>query len=1094
MSKRCVTIDKKEYWVEPDEFKPIYYEEYCNLSLLDDVEFVERIVALINDIGDTLYPLEVVMDTTTRESYGGYFTINIRSTDSKNKFYLFCEAEQPNGFILSKIKTLRKFYHMFEWAIDHRTLYLYIHEELFKDFKTHFHWYISNSSFTYDNLLHLTMIVKNAGNEFKTVLESYIPYIDRWTILDTGSTDNTVQNIKDTLGKRVRGELFQEPFINFRDSRNRCLDLAGKNSKFIIMLDDTYIIQRNLRGFLKKVRGDQFGESFGIFIHSKDMEYSSNRIIKTVYNLRYMYKIHEVIQENKCIMVPKQDGWVFDAINEYMDKRTADRKQLDFKLLQESITEESENPRHLYYMAQTYVCVKDYENAYKYFLRRFYHSKDGFFQEKFDAGFEAARIAQYQLNKPWEECLFLYNETEKVDPKRPEPSYFIGIYHYTQKNFKEAYRYILKAYRLGYPEYAQFSLKPSLSFYFVPKLLTELSYSMKSEEPDAFKIGLEVSEFFLKSNYPETPETPNCKELVMDWNRIYSLLNQLKPNCTVVVPEKPYLCIVSPGNWKKWTGKSLDTDGLGGSETHTVEIADLFQNKLKSFNVIVFCNCVETIYNNVIYKPLEQYPNFISENYVHTSIICRYSEYIPVTIYSPVDNIIVISHDVQLSGLIIPIHPKIRKVICLTHWHKQLFDTQFPQLNNISTVCHHGIDIDRFDKAYLEKPSTMGFRPRFIYSSFANRGLHILLEMWKSVLEIYPNAILMIYTDLDNEWFKTNYPDIRKQIYSLLSMYLNRSVFYFGWVNKERLVKAWTNADIWLYPCVWEETFCLTALEAAASRTLAITSDLAALKETVGDRGVLISGDPSTQQWKDEALKQIQKVLTNKQIYNEFIQSNYQWAKEHKWINNPIINIVKPGLEYRNVYNWTVDYPVGSKNVIEQILRDVVVDDTVSPLFLDICSHTGTIGLELLKLFRGNCIMIDTGTVYPSFENNLKLSGLSQKVRFYKVSKKTSFLDILQALYKNIEEPIVIHIDICNYLKQNKNEYELVCILSIVWSLLKVKGLLILYTEGLTKTFIDDFLNKIVKLTGYATYKQENGYICIQKLREKVTIIEEEMG
>lgn len=1092
MSKRCVIIDKKEYWVEQDEFKPIYYEEYCNLNILDDIEYVERIVALINDITDTMYPLEVVMDTSTKESFGGYFETNIRSTPSDFKFHLFCETNQSGSFMLLKTKTPRGGYHIFEWMIDKKQLYLYIHDKILKNFKEHFHWYISqNNKFTYDNLLHLTMIVKNSGDSFKTVLESYIPYIDRWTILDTGSTDNTVQIIKNTLGKRVRGELFQEPFINFRESRNRCLDLAGYNSKFLIMLDDTYVIKENLRGFLKKVRGDQFGESFGLFIQSKDMEYSSNRIFRTVYNLRYMYKIHEVPQENKCVMIPKQDAWIFDAVDDYMDKRTANRKQSDIILLQESIQEEPENPRHLYYMAQTYVCLEDYENAYKYFLRRFYHSNEGFFQEKFDAGFEAARIGQYRLNKPWEECLFLYNALEKIDPRRPEPSYFIGIYHYTQKNFKEAFKFMLRSHRLGFPVHAQFSLKPSLSFYFAPKVLAELCYSI-NDEPDAFKIGLEACQFFLSADYPVTLETPDIKQLMNDWSNIYFLLDQLKPDCVVNVPEKPYLCIVAPGNWKKWTGKSLDKDGLGGSETHTIEIANLFQNELERFNVIVFCNCTETIHNNISYKPVEQYIEFINENYVHTSIICRYSEFIPVTIHANVDNIIVMLHDVRLTGTIIPVHPKIRNFICLTEWHKELFCSQFSQFNNISTICHHGIDIDRFDKIYNAKPNIMGFRPRFIYSSFANRGLHILLEMWESILQVYPNAVLCIYTDLGNEWFKTHYPDIRVRIINLLYKYLNRSIIYFGWVGKEHLIKAWVNADIWLYPCVWEETFCLTALEAAASRTLAVTSDLAALKETVGDRGILISGNPETQEWKDEALKQIQKALSNKVIYDELIQSNYRWAKEHRWTNNPIINIVEHHLEYRNVFNWTIDYPVASKNIIGQILRDVVQVDAVSNLFLDVCSHTGTVGIELLKMFRGHCIMIDTNTVYPSFQNNLKLTGLSQKIRFYNVSKHNSFLDILQKLYKDNEEPIVIHMDICNYLKQIKNEYELVCVLSVVWSLLKVKGLLILYTEHLPNSILEAFFNTIVKTTGQPLYIQDNGYVCIRKSNENTLIIEEE--
>jgi hypothetical protein len=53
------------------------------------------------------------------------------------------------------------------------------------------------------------------------------------------------------------------------------------------------------------------------------------------------------------------------------------------------------------------------------------------------------------------------------------------------------------------------------------------------------------------------------------------------------------------------------------------------------------------------------------------------------------------------------------------------------------------------------------------------------------------------------------------------------------------------------------ETFCLTALEAASSKTFAITNDLAALQNTVGNRGAIINGDPTTQTWQDLALQKL---------------------------------------------------------------------------------------------------------------------------------------------------------------------------------------------------------------------------------------------
>ena len=104
--------------------------------------------------------------------------------------------------------------------------------------------------FDYNNLINLCIMVKNAGPQFEQMLLKNLPIIDRWTILDTGSTDDTVEIINRVLVGKKYGYLYQEPFINFRDSRNRLLDLAGTSCKYNIMLDDTYVVKNNLRDFL----------------------------------------------------------------------------------------------------------------------------------------------------------------------------------------------------------------------------------------------------------------------------------------------------------------------------------------------------------------------------------------------------------------------------------------------------------------------------------------------------------------------------------------------------------------------------------------------------------------------------------------------------------------------------------------------------------------------------------------------------------------------------------------------------------------------------------------------------------------------------
>ena len=139
-----------------------------------------------------------------------------------------------------------------------------------------------------------------------------------------------------------------------------------------------------------------------------------------------------MISNNINIVIPEGSAYIFDARFDYMEKRTMERKQLDLKLLFEEVEDNPNDPRAYYYLAQTYNILEDYEKAYFYFKKRCEFTNSGFLQERVDAAFEAARVANFKLNKPWQECEELYNKCYKVDESRPESLYFIGIHYYLE--------------------------------------------------------------------------------------------------------------------------------------------------------------------------------------------------------------------------------------------------------------------------------------------------------------------------------------------------------------------------------------------------------------------------------------------------------------------------------------------------------------------------------------------------------------------------------------------------------------------------------------------------------------------------------------
>ena len=756
----------------------------------------------------------------------------------------------------------------------------------------------------YDNLIHLTMIVKNAGESFAEVLRENLSIFDEYTILDTGSTDNTVEIMREVL-KGKRGKIYEESFINFRDSRNRCLDLAGKRCKFLVMLDDTYIIKNDLRVFLETVRGDQFSSSFSMYIHSDDVEYGSNRIIKSSSGLRYKYKIHEVITpvNNVNVIIPKNHGYIFDYRSDYMEMRTMDRKQYDLKILYEMVEEEPGDSRAYYYLGQTYNLLKNYEDAFKNFLLRVNHEDSGFIQEKIDACFEAARLANFQLNKSWEECERLYVRAYEMDKSRPDSLYFIGIHNYLEKNYEKAYEYFKEAFRMGYPTHCQYSLKPTLSFYYLPKFLCEVCY-YKGD----YELGLAASQYFLENyegNLKNMKKESLHEEKTLDrdhytvkcWQKIYkemdsrrlgkkSSISSMSSSSSVEEVKKRLVFVVN-GGFTTWKGSDIEKRGMGGSETFIVEISKYIRQMGDYDEIVVFCNCGSNEereeYRKVMYRPLTEYNAYLEEFEVESVVVSRYPEYLPV-LYSHenVKSVYLILHDLIPEGEIITRDVKLKKIFLLSDYHVNFFNGMFPILSDLTEKFEYGIDVEKF--LVSEKTATKKVKNRFIYSSFANRGLLYLLEMWRDIRKVLDDATLFVHCDVDNAWLNEVCKEDMRQIKSLLYDLRDDGVVYKGWTSKEELSESWGEASVWFYPTTFLETFCLTALEAAVSRTLAVSFPIGSLVETIGDRGLLINRNVTTVEGREMVLGELFSLLLGEsRRREEMIERNYSWGKKKTW-------------------------------------------------------------------------------------------------------------------------------------------------------------------------------------------------------------------
>jgi hypothetical protein len=319
---------------------------------------------------------------------------------------------------------------------------------------------------------------------------------------------------------------------------------------------------------------------------------------------------------------------------------------------------------------------------------------------------------------------------------------------------------------------------------------------------------------------------------------------------------------------------------------------------------------------------------------------------------------------------------------------------------------------------------------KFIYSSFPDRGLLELLKMWPQIYSFEPKATLYIYSDVNNKWSNDVEPEKMNSIKKLLEEYKNTpnnmGINYYGWVNKKELENSWQTAEFWLYPCTFKETFCLTALESAITKTFVISNDLAALQNTIGDRGIVVKGDPTTEDWKKNALEKIFYFMDSKNINekNEFINKNFEWATNLSWKSQAekliSLFIDKNILEYKGMYNWTVDIPLGTKkefiNIIEYFKKNYSkVSNSEIINILEIGSYTGTSIIEIVKLIpNSKAIVVDMWSNYT--ENNLlvNIEKLQVEQSFYKNIKYEKLENRISVIKNNSRKVLI------DFIKTNK--------------------------------------------------------------------------
>jgi len=254
------------------------------------------------------------------------------------------------------------------------------------------------------DLLTLSMIVKDEEATIARTLRSVKPFIDRWVIVDTGSTDATREIIRQEMAG-VPGELHDKPFVDFSTTRNEALDLAGTSTEFILWLDadDELENGKALRAFLARERDAKGPDREAYYVRIRmGITFDSARILRTRAGWRFRGVVHEVLTHSDRPPPTHRVPDVFIKHHPEADavERSRKRWERDVGLLQKALAADPNDTRAAFYLANTLFWLQRYDEAEKAYIQRI--SLGGWREELFESRLMLAKIAAAQ-NRSWAE-------------------------------------------------------------------------------------------------------------------------------------------------------------------------------------------------------------------------------------------------------------------------------------------------------------------------------------------------------------------------------------------------------------------------------------------------------------------------------------------------------------------------------------------------------------------------------------------------------------------------------------------------------------------------------------------------------------------
>ncbi len=308
----------------------------------------------------------------------------------------------------------------------------------------------------------LCMIVKNEEKNILRCLKSVISCLDLSgvCICDTGSSDKTKELASEFLTlMNIKYKLLDKEWKNFGYNRTEAFNetkiFASSlqfNDVYVLLIDADMSLfssmkKEQLSSFLNQLKEDDYELTY----INENVTYRKPTLVNAKKNWISVGKTHEywILDDAvcSCLFFPHL------TLYEHNDGGCrGDKYTRDLRILEEESLEEGSLPqaRTQFYLAQTYVSLKNYEKAIECYKKRI--EIGGWEEEVWYSSFMIAKCMQeleerFSIEKIRDAYLLAYQRR----PSRMEPLFYLATFLLSKGKNYEAFLYVSSAIEIPFP-------------------------------------------------------------------------------------------------------------------------------------------------------------------------------------------------------------------------------------------------------------------------------------------------------------------------------------------------------------------------------------------------------------------------------------------------------------------------------------------------------------------------------------------------------------------------------------------------------------------------------------------------------------------